>query len=134
MLDTGLRNSIYVCLCDCDAITEVSAPNLRMRSRNRGNRALHPADPDRGLTYAKAHRLVQQARGRASTHPCVDCGAQALDWSFHGDDEACSDTSVTGVRYPPDVSSYSPRSRCHVAHDSAERAGRLPLLATVLAG
>ncbi len=71
-------------------------------------------------TYGGAHYRLRVERGPAAAQRCVDCGAQAEEWSYDGldPDEL---TEVRGshlVRYSLDLERYEPRCvRCHRAFD-----------------
>ena len=60
-------------------------------------------------SYSARHQRLHAARGSASAHRCIDCSAQALDWSqTHG---------TTGLDVDHD---YEPRCRsCHATYDGA---------------
>lgn len=75
----------------------------------------HVEDP----AYRTVHTRVSRARGRASTHPCVDCGGQAQHWSYtHG--SMREKTSETGQPFSDDLDDYAPRCvKCHTAFDRA---------------
>lgn len=80
------------------------------------------------VTYTAAHYRVYEARGRAKNYACVDCGANALDWSYDGSDpdELHEDRPVSGgttrATYSLDVTRYVPRCRsCHCKFDRSVR-------------
>jgi hypothetical protein len=58
------------------------------------------------VTYEGRHSRVERARGKASEHPCADCGETAKDWSqIHG---------TTGL----EPEHYEPRcAKCHSQYD-----------------
>lgn len=59
--------------------------------------------------YAAVHQLLKRDRGRASEHPCIDCGETAQEWSFD---------QPTG--HSTDLSRYHARCRrCHARFDRA---------------
>jgi len=76
------------------------------------------------VTYSGAHMRVRKARGSASECTCVDCGKQAIDWSYDRNDPA----ELVGLTsrghettYSADPAHYSPRCRsCHVVFDIRE--------------
>ena len=79
-----------------------------------------------GQKYSTAHSRVLKVKGRASNQSCVECGAQAHDWSYSGLDEfAVCDTSQKGrglVTYSLDPAFYEPRCRaCHQRGDAEAR-------------
>ena len=68
------------------------------------------------ITYTAAHLRVQNAKGRAAEHPCIECGRVAKDWSYQG----CAHESLTekGMRFCAHPDHYEPRCRkCHRAFD-----------------
>lgn len=67
--------------------------------------------------YSPSHRRIYKARGKASSHRCVDCGTQAGEWSYDGSDpnEILDDR---GIAFSRDVNRYSPRCvSCHRVFD-----------------
>lgn len=73
-------------------------------------------------TYGTMHsRRLPHERGLASTFQCVDCGAQAYDWSYSGGDpdEIIAQTKMhLGMPYSLKPEFYDPRCRkCHIAFD-----------------
>jgi hypothetical protein len=74
------------------------------------------------LGYEAAHARVKRLHGPARSHPCVDCGEQARDWSYRGGcprELTCPDT---GCRYSPDPERYEPRCvPCHRRYDAQMR-------------
>jgi hypothetical protein len=67
-----------------------------------------------GMSYWAVHRRLKAERGAASTHPCVQCGTPACDWSYDGGDSAVRTDPDRGYRYSLDPARYSPRCRsCH---------------------
>lgn len=74
------------------------------------------------VTYRAAHTRVEKARGKASQHPCLDCGQQARHWSYNYEDpNEKYTTSPTGMIRPfsADIDYYEPRCiRCHQEYDS----------------
>ena len=71
-----------------------------------------------GASYMTLHARLYGHLGRASEHACVDCGMQAMDWSYDGD---CPQERVdpeSGCAYSTDPERYSPRCRsCHWKRD-----------------
>ena len=69
-------------------------------------------------TYNTAHKRVRGAKGSAKVLPCVDCGAQAAEWSYdHADADELIDDA--GFRYSTDTDHYQPRCvACHRTHDA----------------
>lgn len=72
--------------------------------------------------YVGAHKRVHRERGQASAHTCVDCGAQAAQWSYnHNDPDELTGISRASIasRYSADPSYYEPR--CHPCHRAFDR-------------
>ena len=71
-------------------------------------------------SYAAVHLRLRTERGPARTHPCVDCGEGAHDWSYNGLDEH-EVRSPRGV-YSVNPNNYDPRCRsCHRQYDARMR-------------
>lgn len=74
-------------------------------------------------TYRQTHKRVQAAKAPAREHSCVDCGAQAKQWSYIGGDpdernEPRPDDRTKFIRFSVNADFYQPRCvPCHVAHD-----------------
>lgn len=69
------------------------------------------------LTYSGAHIRVRRARGKASTHSCVDCSGPASSWAYdHKDSEQLVDTR--GRAYSGNPEHYEPK--CVPCHKSAD--------------
>jgi hypothetical protein len=71
--------------------------------------------------YAQAHIRVSGLRGKASSHPCVDCQEQAAQWSLRHDARRTRWGKANGypARYSLDIRDYDPRClTCHGAYDS----------------
>lgn len=85
--------------------------------------------PDHEPTYSGVHERLRRTRGKASSHPCVDCGEPASQWSCCPcvDDlrwvlRPCGWVSEPSgrrwVSYSVDLSDYDPRcSKCHRSLD-----------------
>lgn len=73
------------------------------------------------MSYGSAHRAVRNARGRASEHPCIDCGAQAEHWSYdHEDPHQIVDDQYRTFSLA--IEHYAPRCRpCHGQFDTADQ-------------
>lgn len=86
-----------------------------------GNGPCSPSWKGALVSYDGAHKRIHRTRGKASRHPCVDCGAPALHWSYDGkDSEELTTTSRRGqeVRYSAKPEHYEPRCvTCHNHHD-----------------
>ena len=65
-------------------------------------------------TYVAVHFRLKSARGLASEYPCVDCGQQALDWTYkHGREHGRL------RHFSTDLDDYEPRCRsCHKKLDA----------------
>lgn len=53
------------------------------------------------VTYRATHARVVSTFGRAATHPCIDCGAQAKEWAYDGTDpsQILGAVNVSGTAY-----------------------------------
>lgn len=62
-------------------------------------------------TYEQWHRRMREWKGKASAHPCTECGRQAAHWAYVG--------SNTGPKaYSTDVDDYVPMcALCHKQRD-----------------
>lgn len=77
------------------------------------------------ISYRAAHDRVKKIKGKASAHPCVECGAPARDWAYaSGDpDELYGPTSkgASWCRYSRDPSYYEAMCRsCHLGRDKKD--------------
>lgn len=63
------------------------------------------------------HQRLHKARGKASSHSCVDCGGRAAHWSYdHTDPDERFDPEKGP--YSIDINRYDPRCvRCHKRFD-----------------
>jgi len=77
--------------------------------------------------YRSTHKWIRTVKGKASAHPCVDCGSPAEEWSYnHSDPNEVVDDNVhgRGVRctFSLDPEFYEPRCKpCHRRFDQIER-------------
>ena len=119
----GLRNGTTRS-CGCQKYAHIGA------SQARGIR--HPGWCGDEITYKGAHRRVYRARGKASSHDCIDCGATALHWSYRrgSEREVVGHNGSTGLSpYSPDPNDYDPRcSRCHLIYDEHPGGRREPVV------
>ena len=73
-------------------------------------------------TYGAVHLRVGKARGKAATHACVHCDAQADEWAYdHKDPAEITGPTSRGIvtTYSPDPDHYLPLCRsCHVRFDN----------------
>jgi hypothetical protein len=78
------------------------------------------------ITYAGAHKRACYDKGWPSEHVCVDCGAQAHDWSYVGGsaDERYEVRDGHTLAYSVDPADYVPR--CISCHRKADGAGNRP--------
>jgi hypothetical protein len=77
----------------------------------------HPMWVGDEVTYPGQHLRVKSFRGRATDHPCADCGEQATQWSY---DHADPDERIApnGRVYSTNVDHYQPRCiKCHRQFD-----------------
>lgn len=80
-------------------------------------------------SWAAAHKRVHRVKGRASTHPCVDCGGPAREWSYDGRDpqELVGPAHGFMLAYSLDLDHYEARcSSCHRKYDNAVAKGAQP--------
>jgi hypothetical protein len=97
------------------------------------DRPLRPMTYYDHITSQVAHKNVQALRGKASEYPCVECGNQAKDWAYTGEDpqQMYGPSSGKGGRdaytfYSVDPSFYRPMcASCHSKRDGALRAVEL---------
>lgn len=71
-------------------------------------------------TYSTAHQRVQNERGWARAHPCVDCGERAAHWSYDHQDPGELTEIIHGreMTYSPNPERYNPRClSCHISYD-----------------
>jgi hypothetical protein len=81
------------------------------------------------VCYSSAHDRVRRDRGAATIYSCVDCGAQAQQWSYcHLDpNELLSKEEASfGLPYSCDPSQYAPRCvPCHKRFDIDRLGGKI---------
>jgi hypothetical protein len=70
------------------------------------------------VTYQQAHKRVQVARGKASSHKCSECGKQAHQWSLQHDRVSVPYDDGKGHPYSLDVDDYEPM--CTACHRTAD--------------
>lgn len=77
----------------------------------------HNWNPDIG--YRSLHHRLERTRGNANTHPCVDCGQPAREWSLRHD--ALHVVIDHNARvFSRDLADYEARcAACHKAYDFA---------------
>jgi hypothetical protein len=78
----------------------------------------------RSETYSAVHQRLVRWRGKASGHPCVDCGQPAQDWAYNGKAaEPLTEPhqrSGRSVEYSADANDYDPMCRsCHTIRDKS---------------
>lgn len=77
--------------------------------------------------YFAVHRRLLAQRGKASEHPCVDCGEQAQEWSYDGGsagEQVGTEPGAEGLKYTTDLTTYSPR--CTKCHSDVDGRGKYP--------
>lgn len=121
------HEGFWTCECDCGKRVQRRLGDLRRTIANACGDRIHQVAPVVG--YTGAHNRVRKARGRASTHACVDCGRQAEHWSYDHADPNEMTTIDRGMafEYSLDVTHYEPRCvSCHKAFDLAHIATKSP--------
>lgn len=107
----------WMCDCSCGASVLILTGDWNRGQTTCGNRSTHWRQDDVG--YWGAHQRLEADRGRASSHPCVDCGTAAAHWSYSnaGADERRDERS--GLAYSLDQDDYEPRcAACHGRFDA----------------
>jgi hypothetical protein len=110
----------WLCICDCgeQRITRTGDLNRTGESNTCGKPGMHLAPI---VEYGAAHERVERKHGRASTHPCIDCGKRAYHWSYdHQDqDELVSQATYSaGIAYSLKTEHYEARCvACHKTFD-----------------
>lgn len=119
------RRVAWRCRCECGAETDVTSGSLRSgKSRSCGclqrERVAKANRTHEVLAYSTAHAHVMRERGKAKYHPCTDCSAPAVEWSYdHTDADELTDPR--GRAYSAKPEHYAPRCKaCHVAFDRVE--------------
>lgn len=86
------------------------------RERRLPRGAANPKWTGDNVTYYGMHQRLADAKGRASDHPCADCGSPARQWSYdHADpNEHMSDLGAYSVSVDHYVSRCIP---CHKKFD-----------------
>lgn len=114
---------VWLCACECGAEVTVGTTLLTMgKTKSCGCwRAGPTSRPHKEVVaYSSAHYRIRRSKGAASRFRCVDCGTQALDWSYSGGDPG--ELVEAGLAYSLDPNRYVPRCRaCHKSHDNAIR-------------
>lgn len=109
------------CVCDCGGERLVMAGELNRTGDGVtcGDRTIHYRADTVG--YTGAHARCVTDFGKASTHPCVDCGHPAYHWSYnHTDPDELYAHGLCAhpVAYSLDTTHYSPRCvPCHKRYD-----------------
>lgn len=134
-----IKETMWTCRCSCGAESDVPKSNLargrstkcvvcrskQLSAIRRAARKPKVVKPKRlgsnhhrwkgdQVGYSAAHARIRRQRGAPSTHRCVDCGAQAKDWSR--DITICEATMISerGLPFCTHLEHYSPRCRdCH---------------------
>lgn len=115
--------------CECGAV--ITARANKLRSGHTKSCGCLRADTvgqlrrQEVVDYAGAHNRVNALRGPAKTHPCVDCGDPAKDWSYDREDpdeRIAVNNHGRGLAYSLNPDHYQPRcKRCHAAFDAPSR-------------
>lgn len=101
-------------------IIERYIPIRRTASKRFQSREQNSSWKGDAASYTAVHLRLRVERGPARSHPCVDCGEVAHDWSYNGRDENCV-RSPRGV-YSVNLDNYDPRCRCcHRQYDARMR-------------
>ena len=115
-------NARWLCRCDCGAKKQVRSGDLnRGSAQTCGDRRRHWRRET--VAYHTLHDRLDEDRGRASEHACVDCGAPAQHWSYdHADlDELVGQnprSTAFGLSYSLKPEHYDPRCvPCHRRFD-----------------
>lgn len=96
--------------CGCLRSDRAAALGLSMKGR----------DVTPTPKYDTMHGRLVSRRGPARLHPCVDCGVQACDWSYDGEDpdEVTERRGRYLLRFSRKLEHYQPRcKKCHAAVD-----------------
>lgn len=119
------RNALWRCACDCGTETVVISRHLRT-GNTRSCGCLHDElqaarcttrNAREVIGYTGAHRRVWRVRGAPSDYPCLDCTADAQEWSYGGGDPQ-EQIDPKGRPFSFDPHYYEPRCRrCHRRHD-----------------
>jgi hypothetical protein len=109
-------NGRWLCACNCGDTTVVRVGDLNRGTAGSCGARKHRERRNAG--YGAAHARVKRDRGATRGHQCIDCGAQAAQWSY---DHTCPDEltdGATGAAYSLNVSRYDPRCvSCHKQYD-----------------
>jgi len=79
--------------------------------------------------WAAIHKRLMRKRGKAAEFECVDCGRQAIEWSYNNRDphEVVAEDHGWVLAWSLDIDNYDPRCRsCHRLFDNAARIQRAP--------
>lgn len=82
---SGQRQSVWICRCECGETVERRGAHLRTgRTTSCGcwRREAPYRHHGKDIGYFGAHARVVRKHGPARGHSCVDCGAQAEEWSY----------------------------------------------------
>lgn len=123
----GARRAYWLCQCTCGAKAIARGSHLRSGNvvscgcfRDEAS-SLRNRKPDDEITYNGAHDRIRRARGHASEYICVDCCAQADEWSLRTDAPVIrvgKNSNGFMRRFSVDPLDYEPRCvQCHRAYD-----------------
>jgi hypothetical protein len=117
--------SIQICVvdgCDNGASAKKMCP-LHYRRARTGvplTQPLGQRNYDQG-SYGMTHKRITYKYGKAAKQLCVNCGKQALDWSYNHsgiEERVLIKSSGEGREYSSDIDQYVPRCRkCHRLFD-----------------
>lgn len=120
-------NSVLQWNCVCTCGRETVARGTALRHGNTTSCGCYHLErlrevPRREVvTYEGAHDRVRALNGSASTHPCIDCGLPASDWSYDGRDPQELRGGRGRCRYSLNPAHYDPRCRaCHLRFDQPQ--------------
>lgn len=122
------REIRWRCACDCGGERVARTARLRNGEACSCGCLSTLGSPRRPgiVTYQTAHYRVRADRGKARDQACVDCGAQAAEWSYDGTDpdevRGLTADGRTVSAYSTDPAYYVPRCKhCHGVFDKVTR-------------
>lgn len=72
--------------------------------------------------YRRDHKAVNESRGSARNHECVECGDQAEHWAYMHTGANESSCQRCGITSSSDISAYEPMcAKCHRRYDQTVR-------------
>jgi len=115
-------------VCENPGCPRDGEPYMGRKGQQFCSRRCHPGRPRVDVpSYHGIHHRVARLRGSAGQFPCVDCGNQAREWSYDGEDPderiVPEGDEPAGARYSLDPEHYEPRCvKCHRVYDIDNRA------------